>query len=265
MTDYKEDLYKVLGVSEDTSEEDIKKAYKKLAIKWHPDKNKDNKEEAERRFKEISHAYSIIGDKDKKREYDQMRKGGFSSGGGTGNFRGFQDFFHDEKGYDFYDKMFKNFFKSDFGDFGSAFDDNDNFFSSNFSSSAGGMGTSTRTVTTIINGKKVTKTEKTYTDKDGKRVTEVTETTGDGKTSTKKMIGEQSNNTNSDYRRGTQQVSSNFKPNNMGNFGNFGNFGGFGGFDDDEDDFFQGHSDLFRRMSQPQTGNIKSNKNKKSK
>lgn len=252
MTDYKEDLYKVLGVNEDAGEEEIKKAYKKLAIKWHPDKNKDNKEEAERKFKEISHAYSILGDKTKKNEYDTMRKGGFAAGGG--NFRGFENFFHDEKGFDFYDKMFKNFFRSDFGDFSSAFDERDDFFSS-FGAS-GGMGTSTRTITTIINGKKVTKTEKTYTDKDGKRVTEVTETTGDGKSTTKKMIGDQTTGS-SDQRRGTQQLTSNFASNNFADFGNYGAFGrGFGGFEDD-DDFFK--DNLFRRYSQ-QT-NMKSSKN----
>ena len=206
-----DDLYKILGVNETDPDDVIKKAYKKLAIRWHPDKNKDNKEESEKKFKEISHAFSIIGDKEKRKEYDNMKKfGNGNFGNNFGGFSGFdrssnkggnkkyEEFFKDTHSFDFYDKMFKNFFKSDFGDF-SAFDnDDDGFFTSSFSTSNSfggsnmGMGTSTKTVTTIINGKKVTKTEKTYTDSSGKRVTEVTETTGDGKTTTKKMIGDSS-------------------------------------------------------------------------
>jgi DnaJ homolog subfamily B member 6 len=257
MTDYKEDLYKVLGVSESAQEDEIKKAYKKLAIKWHPDKNKDNKEESEAKFKEISHAYSILGDKDKRKEYDNMRKGGWSSNNGQGyNFSNFGSFFHDEKGFDFYDKMFKNFFKSDFGDF-SAFDKDDDFFSSNFSSNFGsGNATSTRTVTTIINGKKVTKTEKTYTDSEGKRVTEVTETTGDGKTSTKKMIGEQvNNNSNQGVRRGSNQQVSQFSS---------GFHSNFNGFDDDfGNDFFS--QDPFRRFTSTNSNTKSSTTTKKTK
>lgn len=237
-----EDLYKILGVNESDSDEVIKKAYKKLAIKWHPDKNMNNKEEAEKKFKEISHAFSIIGDKQKRQEYDNMKKfgsggfagfgnGGFSSGG---NSR-FEEFFKDTHSFDFYDKMFKNFFKSDFGDF-SAFDNDDGFFTSSFStnnfggSSGIGMGTSTKTVTTIINGKKVTKTEKSYTDSTGKRITEVTETTGDGKSKTTKMIGDNSSSNPNKYKGGN---SVNIAYNNKNNF----DCHGFNNMDDDFDDF----------------------------
>ena len=69
----KKDYYKILKVSKDADLNTIKKSYKKLAIKWHPDKNIYNKEEAEIRFKEISEAYQILSDKDKRYEYDNMK------------------------------------------------------------------------------------------------------------------------------------------------------------------------------------------------
>ncbi|KAJ1488810.1 DnaJ domain-containing protein, partial [Baffinella frigidus] len=62
--------YELLGVSEDASEADIKKAYRKLAMRWHPDKNPDDPE-AKAKFQEISHAYSILGDADKREKYDK--------------------------------------------------------------------------------------------------------------------------------------------------------------------------------------------------
>ncbi|MGN6421292.1 MAG: DnaJ C-terminal domain-containing protein [Pseudobacter sp.] len=65
------DYYAILGVSKDASEADIKKAYRKLAVKYHPDKNPDNKE-AENRFKEINEAYEVISDPDKRKKYDQF-------------------------------------------------------------------------------------------------------------------------------------------------------------------------------------------------
>ena len=232
------DLYKILGVNESDSEEVIKKAYKKLAIKWHPDKNQNNKKEAEEKFKEISHAYSIIGDKEKRQEYDMMRKGGFRQGNGP-SFKDFDfNFSHDNHTFDFYEKMFKNMFNTRFGDF-SAFDDDNDFFSggmfSNMSDFGGGMGTSTKTTTTIINGKKVTKTEKTYTDKSGQRVTEVTETTGDGKTKTTKMIGNSNSNSGVSQNHGSSyQIGGSNQVNS--------NYGFSSGFDDDfdNDDFFSG-------------------------
>jgi molecular chaperone DnaJ len=66
------DYYKILGVPKDASKEDIKKAYRKLAQQHHPDANSGNKE-AESRFKEISEAYAILNNEDKRREYDQIR------------------------------------------------------------------------------------------------------------------------------------------------------------------------------------------------
>lgn len=237
MSNNQEDLYHILGVSETASDDEIKKAYKKLAVRWHPDKNQDNREEAERRFKEISHAFSVLKDKQQRQEYDAMRKGGFSTGGGGGRFHNFSDFdfgSHD-MGFDFYDKMFKDFFKSgNFGDF-SAFDkDDDGFFSNNFSSNFGGVGsTSTKTVTTIINGKKVTKTEKTFIDKDGKKVTEITESDGSGNTTKKMITGNTTSTSNNNGFRGSSNQLSNFNGHNMDDddfgFGGMGGFGNMGG------------------------------------
>ncbi|XP_053357298.1 dnaJ homolog subfamily B member 6b isoform X2 [Clarias gariepinus] len=78
------EYYHTLGVRKDASQDDIKKAYRKLALKWHPDKNPDNKEEAERRFKEISEAYEVLSDEDKRSLYDRYGKDALSGGGGRG-------------------------------------------------------------------------------------------------------------------------------------------------------------------------------------
>lgn len=80
------DYYNVLGVSRSASEEEIKKAYRKLARDFHPDRNPGNKK-AEEKFKEISEAYSVLSDAEKKNQYDRF--GQTSSGGGFGGFGGF--------------------------------------------------------------------------------------------------------------------------------------------------------------------------------
>jgi curved DNA-binding protein len=72
------DYYKVLGVGEKASQDEIKKAYRKLAVKYHPDKHPDNKKEAEEKFKKVSEAYYVLGDKKRRNEYDDARKGGFA-------------------------------------------------------------------------------------------------------------------------------------------------------------------------------------------
>ena len=75
------DCYSVLGVSKTASTEDIKKAYKKLARKWHPDKNPANQDEATRKFKQVSEAYQVLVDDKKRRVYD-LGKNQEASGGG---------------------------------------------------------------------------------------------------------------------------------------------------------------------------------------
>jgi curved DNA-binding protein len=65
------DYYKILGVDKKASQDEIKKAYRKLAVKYHPDKNQGNKE-AEERFKEISEAYEVLGDVEKRKKYDSL-------------------------------------------------------------------------------------------------------------------------------------------------------------------------------------------------
>jgi DnaJ-class molecular chaperone len=82
------DYYKVLGVSESASEDEIKKVYRKLAVKFHPDKNPGNKE-AEAKFKDISAAYYVLSDAKRRREYDQIRKYGGPQASNYANSQGF--------------------------------------------------------------------------------------------------------------------------------------------------------------------------------
>ncbi|KAG6580365.1 DnaJ like subfamily B member 6 [Phytophthora cinnamomi] len=70
------DYYETLGIQKTATEDEIKRAYRKLAIRYHPDKNLDNKEEAEVKFKEIGEAYSVLSDADKRRQYDRFGKAG---------------------------------------------------------------------------------------------------------------------------------------------------------------------------------------------
>ena len=104
----KRDYYDVLGINKGASSEEIKSAYRKLAVKYHPDKNPGNKA-AEDKFKEASEAYGILSDKNKKDNYDNFGHAAFENGGGgQGGFGGFGGF----NGSDFSD-IFEDFF----GDF----------------------------------------------------------------------------------------------------------------------------------------------------
>ncbi len=81
------DYYNILGVSKSASAKDIRDAYRKLAKKYHPDKNPGNKQ-AEEKFKQVQEAYDVLGDESKRKQYDQMRDGAFFGAGPSG-FKGF--------------------------------------------------------------------------------------------------------------------------------------------------------------------------------
>jgi molecular chaperone DnaJ len=90
------DFYEVLGVSKTATVEEIKTSYRKAALKWHPDRNPENKQEAEINFRECTEAYSVLSDQEKRQIYDSYGHAGLSSSGGGVDFNGtiFQDF-HD--------------------------------------------------------------------------------------------------------------------------------------------------------------------------
>ena len=88
MTNY----YDLLGVAKDASQSDIKKAYRKKAMKWHPDKNQNNREEAEQKFKEIGKAYNVLSDENSRRNYDQFGEEGLKNMPNMSNFNPFDIF-----------------------------------------------------------------------------------------------------------------------------------------------------------------------------
>ena len=110
-----EDYYKILGVPRNATEDDIKKAYRKLAMQYHPDRNQGKEEWANEKFKEINEAYGVLGNPDKKKQYDQ-----FGTVGDIGDvFRShatqttFEDLMNDFGGaglkFDFLDNVFGDF------------------------------------------------------------------------------------------------------------------------------------------------------------
>ena len=90
MTTSKRDYYETLGVPRNASDEDIKRAFRKLALEYHPDRNK--KDGAEERFKEINEAYQIISDPQKRAVYDRYGHAGVSGNGSARGFEGFENF-----------------------------------------------------------------------------------------------------------------------------------------------------------------------------
>lgn len=109
------ELYSILGVSRDATDDQIKKAYRKLALKWHPDKNPESKEHAEKKFKEIAEAYEILSDPAKRESYDRFGMDGVKGPGqgGGGGSRGFSHHHH----FTDPNELFRQFFGS-----GSIFD-----------------------------------------------------------------------------------------------------------------------------------------------
>lgn len=125
----KKDYYKILEVPRTASQEDIKKAYRKLAIKYHPDKNPNNPQ-AEQRFKELNEAYEVLSDPEKRKKYDQFGENwefaeqyagagarGYGYGGGKGTYTtfSFDDIFDNESGSNS-DGGFRDIFESIFGE-----------------------------------------------------------------------------------------------------------------------------------------------------
>lgn len=133
-TAYK-DYYAILGLSPEATEEEIKKAYRRLALQYHPDRNPGNRQ-AEEKFKEISEAYAVLIDQRKRKEYDQFRTAGFQSRTGRGFQYSQEDIFRDI----FQDPRFSDLFQElarEFRAAGLSFDEQ--FFTRMFRGGRGGI------------------------------------------------------------------------------------------------------------------------------
>ncbi len=107
MATTKKDYYELLGVSRSASADELKKAYRKLALQYHPDRNPGNKE-AEEKFKELSESYAVLSDPEKRKAYDQFGHAGVGAGAGPGGFGGFSADFGNFS--DIFSDVFADFF-----------------------------------------------------------------------------------------------------------------------------------------------------------
>ncbi len=110
----KRDYYEVLGVTKSASEDELKKAYRKLAMQYHPDRNPDNKA-ADEKFKEICEAYEVLSDAGKRQRYDQFGHDGVKSSFGPGGFDFGRDFTHSGDFGDIFESIFGGGFSDMFG------------------------------------------------------------------------------------------------------------------------------------------------------
>jgi len=190
MSDDPKGYYKLLGVSKNSTDKDIKKAYRKKALKWHPDVCKEAN--AEEQFKKIAEAYEVLSDEKRRKAYDSPEPASFFTRGSSGpsSFRYsnehfsnpfdlFKNFFGDEDPFSdtfFGSSMFGNRGSNDRDPFGDAFG-----FSRSFGSGFSGFGnmdmngaafTSTSTCTKFVDGKKVTTKETVSGNKKTKEVYE---------------------------------------------------------------------------------------------
>lgn len=116
-----EDYYDILGVDKDASKEEIKKAYRKKAKKYHPDKNPENTEEAREKFKKISEAYEVLADDEKRRRYDKYGKRGVEQEFSGGGFD-WSDFSHGDEVEDIFSEFFGGRKGGERGGFNDIFD-----------------------------------------------------------------------------------------------------------------------------------------------